>query len=118
MNEQKLTLFLNVYQVPDWTQVRVMAELNMTVKHGQTADTARANFEKVIAAAHANHGRWIRHVEWSADRKAAILSGPAYQLTLSFDDQNVYASGNVPLAFKLLEGPVRRFVEQTLAKKT
>ncbi len=116
MNAEKLTLFLNVCQVPDWTQVRVMAELNMTVKHGQTADAARANFERVITAAHAHHGRWIRHVEWSADRKSAILSGPAYRLTLSFDDQNVYAKGNVPLALKLLEGPVRRFVEQTLAR--
>jgi hypothetical protein len=95
-----------------------MAELNMTVKHGQTADEARANFEKVIMAAHAHHGRWIRHVEWSVDRKSAILTGPAYQLTLSFDDQNVYARGTVPLALKWLEGPVRRFVEQTLAKKS
>ena len=93
-----------------------MAELNMTVKHGQTADAARTNFEKVITAAHGQHGRWIKQVEWSADRKSAILSGPAYRITLSFDDQNVYARGNVPLALKLLEGPVRRFVEQTIAK--
>ena len=95
-----------------------MAELNMTVKHGQTADVARANFERVITAAHAHHGRWIRHVEWSVDRKSAILSGPAYRVTLSFDDQNVYARGNVPLALKLLEGPVRRFIEQTLARES
>ena len=113
---KKLTLFLNVCQVPDWTQVRAMAELNMTVKHGQTADAAHANFEKGITAAHAQHGRWIRQVEWSADRKSAILSGPGYRVTLSFDEQNVYARGNVPLAFKLLEGPMRRFVEQTLAE--
>ncbi len=105
---------MNACQVLDWTQVRVMAELNMTVKHGQTADEARANFEKVIMVAHAHHGRWIRRVEWSTDRKSAILSGPAYRLTLSFDDQNVYARGSVPLALNLLEGPVRRFVEQTL----
>ena len=92
-----------------------MAELNMAVKHGQTAEAARANFEKAITAAHAQHGRWIRQVEWSADRSTAVLSGPAYRITLSFDDQNVYAKGTVPLAVKLLEGQVRRFVEQTLA---
>ena len=46
---------------------------------------------------------------------SAILSGPGYRVTLSFDDENVYASGHVPLALKLLEGPIRRFVEQTLA---
>ena len=41
MNAETRTLFLNVCQVPDWTQVRMMAELNMTVKHDQTADAAR-----------------------------------------------------------------------------
>jgi hypothetical protein len=116
MNAETLTLFLNVCEAPDWTQVRMMAELNMTVKHDQTADAAQANFEKAIAAAHAQHGSWIRQVEWSADRKSAILSGPGYRVTLSFDEQNVYARGNVPLALKLLEGPMRRFVEKTLAK--
>ena len=92
-----------------------MAELNMTVKHGQPAEAARANFEKAIAAAHEQHGRWVRQVEWSPDRSSAILSGPGYRVTLSFDDENVYAKGHVPLAFKLLEGSVRRFVEKTLA---
>jgi hypothetical protein len=118
MKAGKTTLFLNVCQVSGWTQVRVMAELNITVKHGQTAEAARANFEKVITAAQVRHGRWVRQVEWSADRKSAILSGLAYRLTFSIDDQNVYARGNVPLALKLLEGPVRRFVEQTLARES
>ncbi len=109
---------MNVCQVSLQTQVIRMAELNMTIKHGQTVAAAQANFEKAITAAHANHGRWIRQVDWSADRKSAILSGPAYRVTLSFDDQNVYAKGNVPLALKLLEGRVRRFVEQTLESES
>jgi hypothetical protein len=91
-----------------------MAELNMAVKHGQTAEAARANFEKAITAAHAQHGRWIRQVEWLPDRSGAILMGPGYRITLRFDDENVYAKGQVPLAMKWLEGPIRRFVEQTL----
>ncbi len=93
-----------------------MAELNIIVKHGQTAEEARANFEKAIGQAQLQHGRWIRQVEWSADRTSALLSGPGYQVTLSFDEVHVYARGQVPLALKLLEGPVRRFVEQTLGK--
>jgi hypothetical protein len=93
-----------------------MAELNLAVKHGQTAEVARANFARAINEAHAQHGRWIRQVEWSTDGTSAVLSGPAYQVTLSVDDENVYARGNVPLALKWLEGPVRRFVEQTLAR--
>jgi hypothetical protein len=95
-----------------------MAELNLAVKHGQTAEEARGNFARAIHEAQAQHGRWIRHVEWSADGTSAVLSGPAYRVTLSVDDQNVYARGNVPLAFKWLEGPVRRFVEQTLSNES
>ena len=93
-----------------------MAGLNITVKHGQTLEAARAKFHKSITEAHAEHSRWIRQVEWSDDQSSAVLSGPSYRITLSFDDQNVYARGNVPLAIKLLvEGPVRRFVEQSLS---
>ena len=93
-----------------------MAELNLAVKHGQSAEVARANFAKAINEAHAQHGRWIRQVEWSPDGTSAVLSGPAYRVTLSVDDENVYARGSVPLAVKWLEGPVRRFVEQTLSR--
>ena len=95
-----------------------MAELNMAVKHGLAKEAAQANFEKAITEAQSHHHHWIKQVEWSPDRTSAIVSGPAYRVTLSFDDQNVYAKGNVPLALKLLEGPIRRFVEQTLAKMT
>jgi hypothetical protein len=95
-----------------------MAELNMTVKHGLDKEAAQANFEKLITEAQSQHRHWIKHVEWSPDRTSAIVSGPGYRLTLSFDDENVYAKGRVPLALKLLEGPIRKFVEQTLAKKT
>jgi hypothetical protein len=91
-----------------------MADLNMTIAHGLDEQSARANFEKAIAEAHAHYGRWIKGVEWSADRTSAILSGPAYHVTLSYDDQNVYARGKIPLAFKLFEGPFRRFVERHL----
>jgi hypothetical protein len=93
-----------------------MPAMNMTVKHGLSRESARASFEKVITRAQEEHGRWIRHVEWSTDHTSAVLSGPAYKITLSFDDENVYARGNVPLPAKWIEGSVRRFVEQTLAQ--
>ncbi len=93
-----------------------MAELNMTIKHGQTPEVARANFVKAITEAHEHHGRWIRNVEWSDDRTTANLSGPGYRVTLSLDDQNVHARGKVSLALKLLEGQLRKFVERMLAK--
>lgn len=93
-----------------------MAELNITVKHGQSLDDARINFEKAITAAHKEHGHWIKTVEWSDDRTSAILSGPAYRVTLSFDEQNVHVRGTIPLALKLLERPIRRFVEELLER--
>ncbi len=93
-----------------------MAELNMTIKHGQAPEAARANFVKGITEAHQHHGRWIRDVEWSADRTTAVLSGPGYRVTLTLDDESVHAQGKVPLALKLLEGQIRKFVEKTLEK--
>ena len=64
---KRLTLFLNVCQVPDWTQVRAMAELNMTVKHGQTADAVVRDFRKesplpmrsMAVGFGKSSGRWI-----------------------------------------------------------
>jgi hypothetical protein len=90
--------------------------MNMTVKHGQPKDSVQANFEKVVAEAQATHSHWVRHVEWSSDRTSATLTGPACKVTLSIDDENVHARGKVPLPAKWLEGSVRRFVEETLAR--
>jgi hypothetical protein len=92
-----------------------MAEVNMSFEHGQTPDVARANFIRNIEKAQAEHGRWIRKVTWSDDRTSAVLSGPSYEVTMSLDDTHVHARGHVPLAMKLFERPVRRFIEQTLA---
>jgi hypothetical protein len=91
-----------------------MAEVNISVPHGQTVEAARVNFETAIGEAQAQHGRWIQRVEWSEDRSSAVLSGPGYRVTVRFDEVNVHVRGQVPLALKLLEGPVRRFVRQTL----
>lgn len=93
-----------------------MAKLNMAIKHGQTPEEAQANFVKVITEAHERHGHWIKRVEWSADRTSATLTGHAYEVRLWYDEHQVYAQGHVPLAFKLLEGSIRRFVEQCLTK--
>ncbi|QEH31960.1 hypothetical protein OJF2_04270 [Aquisphaera giovannonii] len=87
----------------------------MAIKHGQALEAARVNFERAILKAKADHSRWIHKVDWADDRKSAVLHGPSYAVTLSFDDQHVYAKGKIPLALKLFEGPVRRYVEHMLA---
>ena len=97
-------------------RVDPMAQLNITMKHDQSPDEARVNFVEAITAAHQEHGHWIKTVEWSDDRTSAILSGPGYKVTLSFDDENVYARGTIPLALKLMERPIRRFVVELLER--
>jgi hypothetical protein len=93
-----------------------MAEVNMSIAHGQAPDAARANFVKGIEHARAEHGRWIHRVEWSDDRTSAVLTGPSYEVTMSLDDTHLHVRGRVPLAIKLLERPIRRSIEQTMAK--
>ncbi len=94
-----------------------MAALNMSIEHGQSWDVARANFATTIQKAREEHRRWIHKVTWSPDRTSAVLSGPSYEIELSLDALYVHARGRVPLAVKLIERPVRGFIERTLAKE-
>lgn len=91
-----------------------MASLDMTVKHGQSWDEARANFVKGVTAAHAQHGHYIKGVEWSDDRTSARLTGPGFSVNLAVDPESVRATGTVPFFVKFMEGPIRKFVEHTL----
>jgi hypothetical protein len=91
-----------------------MAQLNMAFEHGQAWEAARANFEAAIEKARVEHARWIHAVEWNEDRTSAALSGPSYAVVLDLDPTHVRATGRIPLALKLLEPSVRRFVERTL----
>jgi hypothetical protein len=93
-----------------------MAEVNMSFAHGQPPDAARENFRRGIENAQAEHGRWIHDVAWSDDGTSAVLKGPSYEVTMSLDDTHVHARGRVPLAIKLMERPLRRFIEQSMAK--
>ena len=91
-----------------------MAALNMSVKHGQGLDVARANFEKGITSAQSQYGKYIRQVDWSDDRNSARLSGKGFSVDLTLDAESVHATGEVPFFVRFMEGPIRKFVEQTL----
>jgi hypothetical protein len=95
-----------------------MAQVNLSIPHGQPLDAARENFVRGIEKAMEEHGRWIHAVVWSDDRTSAVLTGPSYEVTMSLDDTYVHARGRVPLAIKLFEGPVRRFIEKAIANRT
>ncbi len=91
-----------------------MAHLDIGVEHGQALDAARRNFEKGIAAAQSHYGRWIQKLEWSPDRTAVDASGAGFDVRISYDDRKVYARGTIPIAAKLLEGPIKAFLARAL----
>jgi hypothetical protein len=94
-----------------------MAKLNMAIDHGQAPAVARANFERAISAAQDRFSKWIHRADWSANRDSVKMLGPGFDVVLSYDDQKVYARGTVPLAFKLMEVPIRAFITQALAEE-
>ncbi len=62
------------------------------------------------------YGRWIHRVEWSPDRTAVSVAGTGFDVRLSYDERKVYARGTIPMAVKLLEGPITAFVARALKK--
>ena len=94
-----------------------MAPLNMSFRHGQPWETARANFETGINQAKDRFGAFLKSVEWSDDKTAARLRGSNFDVNLTLGPESVHAEGNVPfIARKLLEMPVRKFLEETFKK--
>jgi hypothetical protein len=75
----------------------------------------QADFEEAIAKAQTRFATWVHQVNWSDDRTSVTLIGTGFNVDLSYDEQKVYVRGTVPIAFKLMEGPVRSFIAQALA---
>jgi hypothetical protein len=88
-----------------------MARLNIAIEHGQPPDLAAAKFQAAILDAQDRFGSWIDQVDWSEDRRSATLSGSGFEVRFWFDDRLVHAQGQIPLAWKLLEGPMRSYLK-------
>jgi hypothetical protein len=91
-----------------------MAALNLSVKHGQTWEDAKANFIKGVVAAEQKHGAHLKRVEWSDDRTAVRIAGTGFDVTLTVDPEAVHAVGHVPFFVKLMGGQITRFIEEAL----
>lgn len=91
-----------------------MAQLDMAIDHGQTLESARENFEKAITAAHSQYGRFVERLEWEPDRSGVKVQGRGFDVRISYDHQKVYARGTIPMAAKMLEGPIRSFITRAL----
>jgi hypothetical protein len=94
-----------------------MAKLNIAIPHGQTPAKAQANFERAIGAAVERFGKRIHRADWSPNRDSVKMAGPGFDVELSYDDQKVYARGTVPLAFRLMEVPIKAFIKQALTQE-
>lgn len=88
-----------------------MAQIKRSIPHGQSWETARANFVRGIDQAIAEHGKHFNHVEWAADKTSARISGPGFALNMNVDPQSVHVTGHIPFFLKFLEGPVLKSVE-------
>ena len=93
-----------------------MPLMNLTMKHGQTWETARVNFDKGISDASRSFSMWIQRVEWSADRTAATLHGHGFHVEMWVDPQDVHAKGDLPFFAKMFEAPLKGFLQRTFHK--
>jgi hypothetical protein len=92
-----------------------MARVDLAVDHGQEPEAARANFEQAIAKAQTRFGKQMRQVNWSDDRSSVRLTGPGFDVELTYDEHKVYVRGTVPIAFRLMERPIKAFIAHALA---
>lgn len=91
-----------------------MARLEFSMEHGQPPERAQEHFEAGIAEAVERYGSWIGRLDWSEDRRAAMVSGSGYEVRLWYDDRFLHAHGHIPLAWKLFEPAMRNRVRKML----
>jgi hypothetical protein len=93
-----------------------MARLDLSVEHDQPMDVAQAKLEAGIAEAMSRFGSWIGRLDWSEDRRSAMVSGSGYEVRLWYDEHAFHAQGQIPLAWKLFEGKVRNQIRKMVER--
>jgi hypothetical protein len=91
-----------------------MAQLDISIPHGQPLDVAHERFEAAILEAQSRFGAWIGRVDWSEDRRSATVTGSGYQVRFWYDERQVHAQGRIPLAWKLFESAMRSRMQQAI----
>lgn len=80
-----------------------MALLNLSVKHGQTLEEARARVELAVQEVRGRFGAMVQRIDWAADRNSVKILGPGFEMALRVDAQEVHATVDVPLLGGLLQ---------------
>ena len=79
-----------------------MSLINLSVKHGQTQDEAKANLERSVNEVRGLFGVMIRKVDWTADRERVRLDGAGFWAEMWVDSHEVHATGDIPVLGMLL----------------
>jgi len=93
-----------------------MAQLNLSLEHGQPMEVAQAQFQAAVLEAQSQFSRWIRRVDWSEDRSSVTFAGGNFEVKLWYDDRDLHAQGTIPLAWKLFEGAIRNHIKKAIER--
>jgi hypothetical protein len=98
-----------------------MPLINLSLEHGRTRAEARTSLQNALNEVRGKLGPMIQRAEWSGDGDRVRLDGPGFWVEMSVDDQQVHATGDVPLLAGLLGGPLagglKKILENNFPKK-
>ncbi len=93
-----------------------MSLINLSFKHGQSLDAARANLEKAVDDVRAKLGPLVREVQWAGDRNAVLMSGTGFRADMRVDPQEIHVAMDVPVLGSLLGNPIAAGLKDILQK--
>jgi hypothetical protein len=99
-----------------------MPLINLSLKHGQSLDTAQSQLEKAVRDIQSQFQGLVRQVQWSDDHDWVRLNGTGFWVEMQVDAQDVHVSGDILLLGQLFGGPLtaglKRIVQQTFQLKS
>lgn len=94
-----------------------MSLINLSMKHGQSQEEARANLEAAVSDACSKFGGMVQKVEWSPDRHHVKILGTGFTASLDVDAIEVHAAVDVPLLNGFLQNLVTKGLRGILEHK-
>jgi hypothetical protein len=94
-----------------------MSLINLSLKHGQSLETAQRQLEKAVHEIQSRFQGLVHRVERSDDPNWVRLHGSGFWVEIRVDTQEVHVSGDMLLLGRLLGSPLttglKRIVQQT-----
>src|SRR3989442_12866315 len=91
-----------------------MSLINLSVKHGQSQEEARANLESSVSEVCAKFGSMVQKVEWSPDRHHVKIVGTGFEANLHVHPIEVHATVDVPLLNGFMQNLLNNRLRATL----